>query len=73
MCLHTKQTRAGSSCSKLGKLDCLVWQTGCSSLIGFGGSQEHHRLRRQSGAPSASARASFPGQMASHLGEGQDP
>jgi hypothetical protein len=33
MCSHTKQTRAESSYSKLGKLDGLVWQTGLSGFV----------------------------------------
>jgi hypothetical protein len=52
------------SCSKLGKPESPVWQTGQSDFVGSGSSQGHHRLRR--GCPS-------PGQVASDQGEGQDP
>jgi hypothetical protein len=64
MCSHMKQTRARSSCSKLGKLDSPVWQTGQSSFVGSDDSQGHRRL--QQGRPS-------PSQVASDQGEEQDP
>jgi hypothetical protein len=62
--VHTKRTRAESFCSKQGKLDTLVWQTGGSGFVRSGGNQGHCRLWR--GRPS-------PDQVVSDQWEGQDP
>jgi hypothetical protein len=55
MCSHSK--RDGKPCSKLQKLDCLIWQTRWSSFIGSDDSQGHHRtLMRCSSSSHAASR-----------------
>jgi hypothetical protein len=42
-CCHTNLTGSQKLLHEIGKLDCLVWQTGWFGFIDFGGSQGHRR------------------------------